>query len=157
MDVIVSRLESEPAGQSAICQHMERITTLWPDFRSIKSSKTCLSCLMVSPDKVFDCGHSICNVCVRRLGVKSRNEKHTFDVANCILCGSIQSSRTFRLIPPTAGLRILCIDGGGIRGVIPLSFLRSFDSDLREFGCPLQEYFDYVCGTSAGTYLQEAS
>lgn len=150
MSAIVSCLESEPVRQSAVHQHQECISNLWPYFCSLKSSKSCLSCLMTSPDKVFDCGHSICNACIRRHGTKSRTDKHTFDVAFCLLCGCIQSSSTFRLIPPTAGIRILCIDGGGIKGVVPLSFLQGFDIHLRELGCPLREFFDYVCGTSAG-------
>lgn len=105
------------------------------------------------PDKVFDCGHSICDICIRRFGRRSRTEMHAFILPNCILCGHVQLESTYRLIPPTAGIRKLCIDGGGVRGIIPLTFLQHLGKELGHFGCALQEFFDYVCGTSSGTYI----
>lgn len=57
---------------------------------------------------------------------------------------------TFRLKPPTAGLRILSVDGGGVRGVIPLMFLNHFEDELSVLGGYISDCFDYVCGTSAG-------
>lgn len=49
--------------------------------------------------------------------------------------------------------KILSIDGGGIRGIIPAKFLTGLESYLsREKGEPikLNEYFDLICGTSTG-------
>jgi patatin-like phospholipase/acyl hydrolase len=49
--------------------------------------------------------------------------------------------------------KILSIDGGGIRGIIPARFLTGLESYLsREKGEPikLNEYFDLICGTSTG-------
>ncbi|WP_233351840.1 CBASS cGAMP-activated phospholipase [Glycocaulis albus] len=43
--------------------------------------------------------------------------------------------------------RILSIDGGGIRGVFPASFLAALESDL---DAPLGQYFDLISGTSTG-------
>jgi hypothetical protein len=43
--------------------------------------------------------------------------------------------------------RILSIDGGGIKGVFPASFLASVEDSLRQ---PLASYFDLVVGTSTG-------
>jgi calcium-independent phospholipase A2-gamma len=46
-------------------------------------------------------------------------------------------------------LRILCIDGGGIRGVLPLQILRHIESKLGD-GVSIADEFDIICGTSTG-------
>lgn len=43
--------------------------------------------------------------------------------------------------------RILSIDGGGIKGVFPASFLAALRADLP---CPIADYFDLIAGTSTG-------
>lgn len=43
--------------------------------------------------------------------------------------------------------RILSIDGGGIKGVFPASFLAALQSDLPN---PIADYFDLIAGTSTG-------
>lgn len=43
--------------------------------------------------------------------------------------------------------RILCIDGGGIMGTQPASFLAALEEDLDR---PIGEYFDLIAGTSTG-------
>ena len=43
--------------------------------------------------------------------------------------------------------RILCIDGGGIKGVLPISFLATLQKKIDE---PIRNYFDLIVGTSTG-------
>jgi Patatin-like phospholipase len=43
--------------------------------------------------------------------------------------------------------RILCIDGGGIKGVFPASFLSTIEESI---GSSAAEYFDLIVGTSTG-------
>ncbi len=43
--------------------------------------------------------------------------------------------------------RILSIDGGGVRGVLPAAFLSAIETDLPY---PLNRYFDLIVGTSTG-------
>src|SRR6516225_3615857 len=43
--------------------------------------------------------------------------------------------------------RVLCIDGGGIKGVFPASFLSTIEQTL---GRPIADYFDLIVGTSTG-------
>lgn len=46
--------------------------------------------------------------------------------------------------------RILCIDGGGIKGTQPAAFLATLEEDL---GRSIGEYFDLIAGTSTGGIL----
>lgn len=43
--------------------------------------------------------------------------------------------------------KILAVDGGGIRGVIPAYILQQLEQDV---GSPLYQYFDIIAGTSTG-------
>jgi patatin-like phospholipase/acyl hydrolase len=43
--------------------------------------------------------------------------------------------------------RVLCIDGGGIKGVFPASFLATIEDSL---AAPIAQYFDLIVGTSTG-------
>jgi patatin-like phospholipase/acyl hydrolase len=46
------------------------------------------------------------------------------------------------------GLRLLCLDGGGIRGLASLYILKAL---LSKVGNPKPcDYFDMICGTSTG-------
>jgi uncharacterized protein len=46
-----------------------------------------------------------------------------------------------------ATFRILSIDGGGIKGILPAAFLAATEE---AFGSPLAEHFDLIAGTSTG-------
>ncbi|MGD1804060.1 patatin-like phospholipase family protein [Dapis sp. BLCC M126] len=46
--------------------------------------------------------------------------------------------------------RILCLDGGGIRGVMPARILQKVEEQL---GSPLKDHFDIIAGTSTGSIL----
>lgn len=47
-------------------------------------------------------------------------------------------------------MKILCIDGGGIRGVMPLAILKAIE---QEYKCPIGEFFDVIAGTSTGSII----
>ena len=144
-------ISSDSQQQNAAKAHSASLELLRPELSKLKSNKTCLWCLMRTPEKVLPCGHALCNMCVRIFGTKSRDEKNTFKVYTCILCGEQNaSSLSFQLVPPTAGTRILTLDGGGVKGVIPLKFLDHLNKLMLEFCCPLRDHFDLVCGTSSG-------
>lgn len=46
--------------------------------------------------------------------------------------------------------KLLALDGGGIRGALSLSILKSIENVV---GRPLHEYFDYIAGTSTGAII----
>lgn len=47
---------------------------------------------------------------------------------------------------------VLCIDGGGMRGVIPVIYLQKLEEELQKLGGnnSLDSYFDLIAGTSTG-------
>ena len=106
------------------------------------------------PEKVLPCGHALCDVCIKICGSRAIAEKNTFKIKSCVICGASNPS-TFSFIPPTAGVRILSLDGGGVKGVIPLVFLQSLEEQMAELRCPLRDHFDLVCGTSSGKLMRE--
>jgi predicted acylesterase/phospholipase RssA len=58
------------------------------------------------------------------------------------------SDNPLRLVKDKPMLRrILSIDGGGIKGVAPASFLAALEDSL---GVPVSQYFDLIVGTSTG-------
>jgi len=114
-----------------------------------KSYKTCLCCLMRAPEKVFVCGHAFCDICIRTFGTRCMSKPFHFNVSSCFICG-MEANAVFKLIPPTAGIRILSMDGGGVRGIIGLTTLVQLERDLSYLGCPIWDVFDFVIGTSSG-------
>jgi uncharacterized protein len=53
--------------------------------------------------------------------------------------------------------RILCCDGGGVRGVLSARILQEVERQIRETkGVALHEYFDLVAGTSTGSIITAA-
>jgi len=54
-----------------------------------------------------------------------------------------------KTLPKTAGIRILTLDGGGVRGLATLIYLQLLQ-DRIGLPYPVQENFDIVFGTSSG-------
>lgn len=142
----------EHKGQSSHEIHAKNLAATSSQIQWVrfKSNRTCFYCLARAPEHVLECKHALCDHCVRRTGVVQVDREHAFILKRCGLCLR-PADLTVHLKPPTAGVRILSVDGGGIRGIVPLEFLellqRSFGDD-----CSLQDYFDLTCGTSAGKY-----
>ncbi|KAL8912017.1 MAG: hypothetical protein Q9171_002930 [Xanthocarpia ochracea] len=72
---------------------------------------------------------------------------YRYVVDECPMCAA--GTMSVVLKPPTAGIRILSIDGGGVRGAVPLEFLGLLQDVLGD-DCPIQDLFDLAFGTSSG-------
>lgn len=70
-----------------------------------------------------------------------RNEKRS--------AGTLQQKRLQLPWPEDRNLRILSIDGGGIKGIFPATILARLEDQFLN-GEPIGDYFDYICGTSTG-------
>ncbi|CAI6336998.1 unnamed protein product [Periconia digitata] len=130
--------------------HRANIEQLQPHLVCFKSHRSCFCCLMRMPEKSMACGHAFCDACIKTHGTRSLFEKNTYIHSACLLCGVSYPNSIFRFVPPTAGIRVLTVDGGGVRGIIPLVFLKHIEQLMHNFDCSIKDYFDYVCGTSAG-------
>ena len=72
---------------------------------------------------------------------------HGYILRTCILCSAGSLQRV--LPPPTAGLRILSLDGGGTWGRLSLEILSVLQGIVGP-SVPIQDLFDIVYGTSVG-------
>jgi hypothetical protein len=119
-----------------------------------QTHKSCLSCLLRAPEHKFVCQHVLCEECCIGLGRSTAARPHIYEFSACPLCAAPCQVRV-RVRPVTAGLRVLAIDGGGIRAVIPLQFLRALQRAVGVvigFAIPIQELFDLSFGTSSGRH-----
>jgi hypothetical protein len=118
---------------------------------SIRSNKTCLSCLQAVPDHVLGCGHSYCPRCIQELGKPSSKFECAWVMLGCVLCKNAEQERPHlvKLRARCAGARVLTLDGGGIRGIVELALLRSIDEAIG-LEIPLRDMVDLIVGTSTG-------
>lgn len=77
---------------------------------SLFSHQTCFCCLTSSPAYKLLCGHIICRLCFEDYSEKREEPSFCRVIEKCPLCGS-SGPLKFEMKPPTAGLRILCLDG----------------------------------------------
>jgi len=92
---------------------------------------------------------------MRDFDQSDENEKYPGVVIHkkCVLCSSAEPSSQWplkiQLNPEISGVRVLSLDGGGVRGIVELAVLRRLETCIG-LGLPLGEFFDLIVGTSAG-------
>ena len=134
----------------------QMIRTVYEDAQelsvTLKSSTTCFICLLAKPDIRLPCQHSYCENCFQMMGRDQVDEPYTWILSFCVFCGKECSELKLKIKPPTAGIRILSVDGGGIRGIIPLQYLKILQI-MVDLPHPIQDNFDVAFGTSSGKSL----
>lgn len=113
----------------------------------IRSNRICLYCLFHSAQHVLSCGHTVCDRCAQVFGTPAFGAEYQFTIKGCFYC-LYQRPLVVDVLSPTMGPTILAIDGGGVRGVIPLEFLLLIEEHLGP--CTIQDVVDLAVGTSAG-------
>lgn len=127
--------------------HREVMNSLRSFWMLQRSVETCFGCLRRVPTILLDCDHMICKDCVMNFGEPSLYGPHRYLMNRCFLCNSPSKDVDIRTQPPTAGYSILSMDGGGVRGIVQLTFLKLLQTRLP---IPISRCFRIVVGTSAG-------
>ena len=137
---------------------IHRDTVLGPFFRHLSGSQhfinhtACYSCLTCPPEHPLPCGHVLCSQCVRAFG--RERGPCVIEMTQCPLhCqdseGQFQVRWPIFIKPVGAGVRVLTLDGGGVRGIVELTILQQIENQLGP-GLPIQAFFDLIVGTSTG-------
>ncbi|KAL6150048.1 hypothetical protein ACJBU6_11562 [Exserohilum turcicum] len=111
----------------------------------------CLACMQAEPEHKLICGHLICEKCFTCIGSCTETDPYLYKLDDCPFC-SQTCKASVRVKPATAGLRVLSIDGGGIRATAPFQFLSALEKAVG-LDMPIQEHFDLAYGTSSGALV----
>jgi predicted acylesterase/phospholipase RssA len=117
---------------------------------SFASHTVCYCCLFEPPEHALPCGHIICTRCLKTFG--RQHLRGYVEISECPLEPKEQRFRRVwqvYLKPPSCGVRVLCLDGGGIRGIVELETLRLIEKELGG-RVHIQSFFDLIVGTSTG-------
>lgn len=145
---LADELRSRSTNTSASL-HRRLLSRSHAEWARLHSDDTCLVCLRRRPQHGLPCGHCICDNCPRVFGEESKYDPWLFTVRNCFLCGLPTSGIEVKYLPENAGVRVLTIDGGGVRGLMTIQYLKALQERIG-LPYPIQENFDLVFGTSSG-------
>lgn len=132
--------------RSAAQLHTETISKF--DWSSLRSWDTCLACIARPPQHAATCEHSLCELCVSIHTSAHPVDTDLYERDHCLLCKE-NSQFKIRILPETAGQNILCLDGGGVRGIISAMILMSLQEHIG-LPIPVQDHFALAYGTSVG-------
>ncbi|KAK1076975.1 hypothetical protein LTR33_008479 [Friedmanniomyces endolithicus] len=144
------RMQKDRLPAAVFHQQRMQDTLTSTHWAKVRSNLFCSICALRRPEHVLKCRHAICDHCAKTYGDPRVTEEYTYIFRKCLACGA-GTDLLIRLKPPTAGIGILSVDGGGVRGIIPLEFLHLLQRSLGS-SCRVQDLFDLALGTSAGTY-----
>lgn len=121
----------------------------------VRSHSSCFCCLMDVPQHVLRCGHALCDRCVR---VYASAHAMVVRIHWCPLHPSEPHwthPTVIRYKPRDAGVRILSLDSGGIRGVVQLETLRAIQ-EAADGLFAVQDFFDLIIGSGTGGLIAVA-
>ncbi|MCJ1354083.1 MAG: hypothetical protein MMC33_004070 [Icmadophila ericetorum] len=132
------------------CEHIKVFYGKIGSATNFISHSTCFCCLREIPIHPLICGHVICTPCVNSYGIpKGRG---FIEMSECPLDEASKvwpHSCHVNIKPSLAGVRILSLDGGGVRGIVELMALKGIEMQLPE-KIPIRNFFDLIVGTSTG-------
>ncbi|KAI1416930.1 acyl transferase/acyl hydrolase/lysophospholipase [Hypoxylon sp. FL1857] len=136
------------SGQAASTIHRAILASYAEEWHHIRSREDCFICFKSTPQHTASCGHVFCENCIQIFGQAQEADPGLLRLSRCTLCQS-QANLVIRIRPPTAGHGILCIDGGGVGGIIPSTVLELIQDSLG-LPIPVQEHFSLAYGVSVG-------
>ena len=114
----------------------------------------CYSCIIGRIRHRLPCGDGICDKCMHDFDNDGVVREHPGWVTHkfCIICGDSNSKRWPHIIktrPRLAGVRVLSLDGGGVRGIVQLKTLARLEG-LIGLGISIGQFFDLAIGSNIG-------
>ncbi|KAH7304394.1 hypothetical protein B0I35DRAFT_454699 [Stachybotrys elegans] len=120
------------------------------EWLDIYNDETCFACLQHRPIGSLSCQHSICVNCAQIFGAPSDHDDSEFIITRCFLCQSeLPEEVKIKIHPPTAGVGVVCVDGGGVKGTIPLGIMKRIQKRL-DLPIRFQRFFKVAFGVSSG-------
>ncbi|OAP65340.1 hypothetical protein AYL99_01312 [Fonsecaea erecta] len=160
LDWSSSSLSDRFSRARAVVVHKEKLRQFYKRYESnfgtvFCDNIGCLCCLMSSASHCLECKHVVCTDCVKDFGVAINAT--TVEMSDCPMHETQPwiHKPLIRFKPPAAGLRLLSLDGGGIRGIVQLVLLQQLEKHLGG-RIPIQSFFDLVVGTSVGGIIGAA-
>lgn len=146
-------MNPRPSAADVLGHRAEVLRGLDNNWAGIHSYKTCFTCLSCVPDHVLPCGHAFCEGCVHDFGELTEDTKAEVVIASCVWCKmAFCPAQVVQTKPLCAGIRILTLDGGGIRGILELALLKLVEDQI-DLGVGIQVFFDLIVGTSTGSWI----
>jgi hypothetical protein len=144
-------------GTPSLEIHRRNLGSFKSRWHNIFSSNTCFVCLRRIPQYALACKHIVCENCVILFGAPGLDNPWISKVLCCFLCcAKMPEEVIVKVHPPTAGVGVLCIDGGGTRGVVPLKLMKRIQ-DRIGLPIPLQNFFKVAFGVSSGKSFDDVS
>lgn len=139
-----------PSASEVTAYRASVLATLKPCWVEVHSYRSCFTCLRSLPDHVLPCGHALCEACAIDFCLSHDNEPVTELVfKRCVICKSSWPPQIIQIKPEYAGVRILTLDGGGVRGILELALWQLVEKEVG-LELPICRYFDLIIGTSTG-------
>ena len=116
--------------------------------RPFISHASCFGCLVNMPSHPLPCGHVLCDACIRDCGTRGRGQ---IKLERCPLHMDDRFGPPWEITYKSdhLGVRVLSLDGGGMRGIMELEVLRAIEKALGG-NIRIQSFFDLIVGTSTG-------
>ncbi|RSL77611.1 hypothetical protein CDV31_017317, partial [Fusarium ambrosium] len=130
--------------------HRKQLARMSTFLASVYSNETCLGCITRRPRYRLQCGHLVCQNCIRVFCHADDSDPWVFKSDACHICAVSTPNLSIRLAPDTCRARVLSIDGGGIRGAAPIGFLKTIQDAIGIPHYDVQRNFDIMFGTSSG-------
>ncbi|KAI0165314.1 hypothetical protein GGR52DRAFT_103478 [Hypoxylon sp. FL1284] len=135
-------------GRTASSIHRAVLANYAEEWRHIRGVTDCFACFRSKPQHIARCGHGFCEICLRIFGQSRHSDPELLHLTHCMLCQS-PIDLSVRVRPLTAGHGILCIDGGGVGGMIPSTVLELVE-DALGLPIPVQDHFSLAYGVRVG-------
>uniref|UniRef100_A0A093XBG7 Calcium-independent phospholipase A2-gamma n=1 Tax=Talaromyces marneffei PM1 TaxID=1077442 RepID=A0A093XBG7_TALMA len=156
--VLRSQENTDTSTKTSAAAHRRVLKEFQPYLQDIHTLCSMI-CLQRPPEHKLPCGHAVCDTCIQIHHESSGHDPWSFELEECPLCKSTFTPRvTVKMHNPARGFRVLCLDGGGCRGIIPLKFLQALE-DRIDLPLPVQQNFDIFVAPSSeifGNLAKEA-